>query len=130
MAESVSIAGNYHSGPLSVLMPLGVWGAIVLLWFWFTSLRALYDNYRHGDPAFRTINIFLFAYFLTKVFMFLVIFGAIEGDLASFAVLIGLSISINGGICRRAAVKARVTANSPIPLPAPARPRLQPFFPR
>lgn len=127
-AETVSISGAYHSGPLSVLMPFGAWGGIAILWFWFASLRALYDNFRYGDPAFRTINIFLFAYFITKVLLFLIIFGAIEGDLASFAVLIGLSISINGGIRRPVAVKAPVAAGPR--LPALGRPRFQPFFPR
>ncbi len=128
-ADTVSIAGNYHSGPLSVLMPFGAWGAIALLWFWFASLRALYDNYRYGDAAFRTINIFLFAYFAAKVLMFLFIFGAIEGDLAGFAVLIGLSISINGGIRRPVAVKSPIVASSGR-IPAPDRPRFQPFFSR
>lgn len=128
VAESVSVSGAYHSGPLSVLMPFGVWGAIALLWFWFASLRVLNNNLRYCDPAFRTINIFLFAYFITKVFMFLVIFGAIEGDLATFAVLIALSISINGGICRPAVVKVPVAVNRGVLVPS--RPRFQPFFPR
>jgi hypothetical protein len=127
-SEGVSVTGAYHSGPLSVLMPFGIWGAIALLWFWFASLRVLYDNSRFGDPSFRTINIFLFAYFIAKVVMFLLIFGGIEADLASFAVLIGLSISINGGIRRPAQVKVPVVTGAR--LPAPARPRFQPFFSR
>jgi hypothetical protein len=128
MADVVAIAQNYHSGPLSVLMPFGAWGAIALLWFWFASLRALYDNYRYGDPAFQTINIFLFAYFIAKILLFLVIFGALEGDLASFAVLIGLSVSINGGIRRPAPATAPVvekTGAAPL-----VRPRFQPFYQR
>jgi hypothetical protein len=129
-ADSVSISGAYHSGPLSVLMPFGAWGGIALLWFWFASLRALYSNLRYGDPAFRIINIFLFAYFISKIVLFLVIFGAIEGDLASFAVLIGLSVSINGGIRRPVAVHAPAVTGPRMPLPAPARPRFQPSFPR
>jgi hypothetical protein len=127
-ADTVSIAGNYHSGPLSVLMPFGAWGAIALLWFWVASLRVLYLNVRHGDPAFRTINIFLFSYFFTQILMFIVIFGAIEGDLASFAVIIGLSVSINGGIRRPVAVKAPAMESSRIPVPS--RPQIQSFFPR
>ena len=128
VAESVSISGNYHSGPLSVLMPFGIWGAIALLWFWFASIRALYANLRYGDPAFQTINTFLFAYFVAKALSFLVIFGALEGDLASFAVLIGLSISINGGIRRQVTAPAPVLDQAgPIPL---ARPQLRPFYQR
>jgi hypothetical protein len=127
-ADSVSITQNYHSGPLSVLMPFGAWGAIAVLWFWFASLRVLYDNYRYGDPAFKTVNIFLFAYYIAKIFMFLVIFGGLEGDLAQFTVLIGLSISINGGVRRPAAAAvplADKTGQNPL-----ARPRFQPFYQR
>jgi hypothetical protein len=60
--------------------------------------------------------------------MFIVIFGAIEGDLASFAVIIGLSVSINGGIRRPVAVKAPAMVSSRIPVPS--RPQIQSFFPR
>jgi hypothetical protein len=127
-ADAVSIAQNYHSGPLSVLMPFGAWGAVAVLWFWFASLRALYHNYRYGDPAFQTINVFLFAYFITKVLSFLVIFGGLEGDLAGFAVIIGLSVSINGGIQRPApAAVPLVDQTGAAPL---ARPRFQPFYQR
>jgi hypothetical protein len=125
-ADAVGITQNYHSGPLSVLMPFGAWGAIAILWFWFASLRALYDNYRYGDPAFQTINIFLFAYFIARVLLFLVIFGGLEGDLASFAALIGLSVSINGGIRRPAPMPVTdQTRSSPL-----ARPRFQSFYQR
>lgn len=125
-AEEVAISGNYHSGPLSVLMPFGAWGAIGLLWLWLVGFRALYANYRYGDPAFRVVNAFLFASFIVRVFMFLVVFGALENDVANFAVLLGLSVSINGGIHRRAVVKAPVVADTR--MPAPAQPRFQPFF--
>jgi hypothetical protein len=127
-ADEVAIAQDYHSGPLSVLMPFGAWGAIALLWFWFASLRALYSNYRHGDSGFQTVNLFLFAYFLVKVFFFLAVFGAIENDMADFAVLIGLSISINGGIRRPApAPLPKVDKAGAGPL---TRPRFQHFYQR
>ena len=127
VADEVSTTGNYHSGPLSVLMPFGAWGAIALLWFWIACLRALHANFRHGDPAFRIINGFLFAYYIAKILSFLIIFGAIEGDMSTFAVLIGLSVSINGGICRRAVAVKPVPHARVSPL---ARPQLQPAFPR
>jgi hypothetical protein len=127
-AEAVSISGNYHSGPLSVLMPFGIWGAIGLIWFWFASIRVLYANLRYGDPAFQIINTFLFAYFVAKVLSFLVIFGALEGDMAAFAVLIGLSISINGGIRRPVTASVPVTAKiENLPL---ASPQFQPVYQR
>jgi len=126
--ESVDITGNYHSGPLSVVIYLGVWGCIAVLWFFIASLRALYCNYRYGDAEFRVINIFLLAYFIVKVLHFLIIFGGLAGDMCSFTALIGLSVCVNGGIRRPALAPARaVDKNSDIPL---ARPRFQPFYPR
>ncbi|MEJ0088414.1 MAG: hypothetical protein WDM80_01440 [Limisphaerales bacterium] len=127
-ADLVSIAQNYHSGPLSVLMPFGAWGAIALLWFWFASLRALYLNYRCGNPTFQTINIFLFSYFLVKVVMFLFVFGGLEAGLPEFTVIIGLSVSINGGVCRPAPAPASIinrVEKDPL-----TRPRFQPFYQR
>ena len=124
--ESVDITGNYHSGPLSVVIYFGIWGVIAIFWFWIASLRALYLNYRYGDPAMRIINIFLLAYFIARVFLFLVIFGGLYGDMYYFAAIIGLSVSINGGV--RHPVKAPVQAvNKPSPAPL-ARPRFQPFY--
>jgi hypothetical protein len=124
--ESVDITGNYHSGPLSVVIYFGIWGVIAVLWFWIASLRALYLNYRYGDPGFRVINIFLLAYFITKVFVFLIIFGGLYGDMSYFAAIIGLSISINGGI--RHPVKAPIQAVNKAAAVPPARPRFQPFY--
>jgi hypothetical protein len=126
--ESVDLVGNFHSGPLSVVIYFGVWGCIALLWFWIASLRALYCNYRYGDAELRNINIFLLAYFLVKVLFFLIIFGSLYSDMYTFTALIGLSVSINGGIRRPAPAPARVVdKNSDAPL---ARPRFQPFYPR
>ena len=128
MADAVAISQNYHSGPLSVLMPFGAWGAIALLWFWFGSLRVLYFNYRYGDQAFLTINIFLFAYFIVKIFIFLVVFGGIESGVAEFAALVGLSVSINGGVRRPAPAQTPMVEK--IGAAPMARPRFQPFYQR
>jgi hypothetical protein len=124
--ESVDIAGNYHSGPLSVIIYFGIWGVIAILWFWIASLRALYCNYRYGEPCTRTINIFLLAYFIANIFQFLIVFGALNSQMYLFTAIIGLSVSVNGGICRPATVKTPLPAE-PSPL-ASSRPRLQPFF--
>jgi hypothetical protein len=122
-ADAVGIVGNWHSGPLSIVIPFGIWGVIALFWFWTASGRALFYNYRYGDSSLRSINIFLFAYFLAKIFSFLIVFGAFSNDMLGFAGIIGLSISINGGI-RKPALKAAATATKH--LPAPARQRFQP----
>src|SRR5207253_1637746 len=40
--DAAILAGDYHSGPLTVLIPFGVWGAIGWLWFLAAAIRALY----------------------------------------------------------------------------------------
>ncbi len=87
--QSVDITGNYHSGPLSVVIYFGIWGVLAIFWFWIASVRALYLNYRYGEPGFRVINIFLLAYFVAKVFLFLIIFGSLYSDMFIFTSIIG-----------------------------------------
>jgi hypothetical protein len=124
--QSVDLVGNYHSGPLSTVIPFGIWGVIALLWFWIASLRALYYNYRYGDAQLRTVNIFLLSYFTARVLLFLVIFGGLYSDMYYFTSIIGLSVSLNGGIRRPVALSVP-TANKTV-ASAPARPRFQPFY--
>jgi hypothetical protein len=125
---AVDIAQNYHSGPFSVVIPFGIWGVIAVLWFWIACLRALWLNYRYGDPALRTVNIFLLAYFIARIFLFLIVFGGLYGDMAYFTAAVGLSVSLNGGIRRPVRAPVRMAdRSSDVPL---ARPRFQPFYPR
>lgn len=123
-----TIAGDYHSGPLSVIIPFGIWGAIGFLWFLMAAGRALHSNYRYGDPALRTVNTLLFSFFLGYVIMFFVIFGSLYSDMGGFVVIVGLSISLNGGIRRASTVPQQQEIETKIPAPAPVRPRLQPFY--
>lgn len=97
-ASEATLAQDYHSGPLSIIIPFGVWGVLGWLWFLAAAFRALYWNYRNGDPAVQTINTFLLAYFAAKVILFFVVFGTFYKDLAVFAGIVGLSISLNNGI--------------------------------
>ena len=69
------LAGDYHNGPLSVLIPFGIYGMIAFVWFLFAGTRALYQNYKFGNPAYRTVNVFLLASFLVHAFYFFVFFG-------------------------------------------------------
>jgi hypothetical protein len=123
-----TIAGDYHNGPLSVILPFGIWGVIAFIWFLIAAGRALQANFRYGDPALRTVNTFLLAYFLAYVIMFFVIFGSLYSDMGGFVVIIGLSISLNGGIRRASAVPLQKEAETKIP--APMRPRFQPYYQR
>ncbi len=105
-----AMVGDYHNGPLSVIIPFGIWGVIGWLWFLATATRALYLNYRNSDPQLKTINRFLFAYFVARIIFFFFIFGGFYSDLAIFTGIVGLSISLNNGIRKRVPNLAYVPA--------------------
>lgn len=95
------IASDYHSGPFSVIIPFGIFGVIAIVWFLTASIIVLYKNYRYGPPDLQRVNNFFFAYFVARTIFFLFIFGALEVDLWAFAALIGLSLSVNGGVWQK-----------------------------
>ena len=97
------LTGDYHSGPLSVCVPFGIFGSLAFLAFLAVSMRALYLNYRYGSEEFRKLNCFLFAYFCGRAIFFFVAFGALSSDLYHFTGTIGLSIALNKGVCRKPA---------------------------
>jgi len=119
-----AVAGDYHSGPLSVVIPFGIWGVIALIWIWVAGVRALYDNYRYGEESLHRINSLFLAAFVGHILFYLFIFGSLESDVISFAAILGLSVSLNGGI-RRAAVEPVNAAATQF-----NRPRLQAVFQR
>jgi hypothetical protein len=98
--EGTELVGDYHNGPLSVILPFGIFGAIAFVWLLVAGIRVMYHNYLFGDPAFQTLNTFLFAYFVVKVIFFCAVFGSLNGDLPMFLGMLGLSISINGGVAK------------------------------
>jgi hypothetical protein len=70
---SLTLAGEYHSGPLSLIIPFGIWGVIAFLWFLGASIRVLWRNYKYGDPQIKTINTFFYRenlYFFRGVWWF------------------------------------------------------------
>lgn len=99
--EAAMVAGDYHSGPLSVIIPFGLGGAIAFLWFLGASFYTFYSNFRFGDPYLRHINALLLAFFMVQTFVFFFIFGSLYSDLLVFAGLAGLSVSLNGGVAKR-----------------------------
>jgi hypothetical protein len=100
--NSLALAYDYHNGPLSVIIPFGIWGCITVLWFLAAGFRVLRCNYRYGDPSLQTINAFLFAAYLAYVFQFMFIGGSLSLDVAKFVGVIGLSVALNGGMCEPA----------------------------
>lgn len=95
------LAGDYHSGPLSVFVPFGGIGSVFFLIFIAMCLRALHLNYRYSSPETLLTNRFLYAYFLTRLTFFLGVFGSFSYDLCHFVGCIGLSIALNRGIRQR-----------------------------
>jgi hypothetical protein len=117
----LAAAGDYHSGPLSLIITFGIWGVIGFFWFLTASIKALWANYKYGDPDSKRLNTFLLAYFIAKTIMFFFIFGNFYSDIMSFAGIIGVSVSLNGGVARPAPVpRPKIVFNRFRPLPMPA----------
>jgi hypothetical protein len=98
--DAAAFVGNYHSGPLSLVIPFGIYGAVTFAWFLGVAMRVLYRNHRYGDPALRQINAYLLAFFVARVAFFVFIFGVFYSDLAYFTGLVGLSVALNRGEAR------------------------------
>jgi hypothetical protein len=114
------VAGDYHNGPLSVLIPFGMFGAIAVLWLLGAGVKVLYWNYRYGDARLRQVNMTLLSFFLTQCIFFFFVFGAISSQLVMFLGILGLNVSLNGGVCRRPAVARQTAPSSPLAVPVPA----------
>lgn len=107
------LAGDYHNGPLSVIIPFGVWGVLAFGAFLVAAGRVLLANYRHGQPEMLLINRFLLAVFWADLIFFLVIFGDLAGDFQRFAGYAALSVALNGGMAS-ASAPAGVSDELPI----------------
>jgi len=103
--EGAELVGDYHNGPLSVILPFGIWGVIAWVWFLIGSVRVLRRNYLWGDSAYQRINAFLLAYFVARIVLFFAVFGSLYSDMAVFASLVALSVSLNGGVAQPAVVE-------------------------
>ena len=94
------LASDFHNGPLSVVIPFGIWGCLAFLWFIIVAIRVLYLNYRYSPPELKTLNMSLYAAFVGHTIFFLFIFGGLDFDMLAFCGLLGLSVSLNGGVRR------------------------------
>lgn len=120
--EGLAIAGDYHSGPLSTLMPFGVWGAIGICWLMGATLFVTYRNYKYGDPELRAYNVYALASCISSIIAFFFIFGAFNNAMVGYGGLAGFSIALNGGLAKRPAK----TASNPLIKSRPALPVTQP----
>jgi O-Antigen ligase len=105
--DAMALADDFHNGPLSIIIPLGIWGVIGFLWFLIVAARIFHANYRYSSPALQTMNAFMFAVFISKTFYFLFVYGSFYEDMLQFTAWLGLSVSLNGGVCRPARKTAR-----------------------
>ena len=101
--EGAMVAGNFHNGPISVILPLGISGLIAFLWVLIAGYRVLSWNLRFGDARLRRINRALLSYYLANCISFFLIFGDLNAQLYLFLGICGFSVSLNGGVKRRAA---------------------------
>ena len=98
--EEILVSGNYHSGPLTLIIPFGIFGVIAFAWFCLSGFRVLYRNYRFGDPEIKKVNIFLISYFSAYLVFFLSVYGQFDMDLCMFTGMVGFSIALNGGVAK------------------------------
>lgn len=127
--QGLALAGDYHNGILSVLIPFGVWGLITYVWFMAAGLWVLYNNMKHGNPALQTVNMLLFGLCLLDFVSFLSCKGGlwISNGCGYWAGHVGLSVALNNGVCRE---KSPVAAERTAMQPARTFPRLRPGFQR
>lgn len=104
--ETAMIAGDFHSGPLSLIIGFGLPGTVTLAAFLFAGWRVVRANHAHSPPELRAINSFIYAYFLCRSAFFLFVVGDAASDLAHFTGLIGASVALNGGVLSRAPAAA------------------------
>lgn len=87
-----------------MIIPFGIWGAIVFVWFILAGFRVTYFNYRYGDPSLRVINTFLFTTFIITTLQFYG--GSLATGMGFFTGVLGLSVCLNRGVCRKPARQA------------------------
>jgi len=117
--QGLAVSGDYHSGPLSTLMPFGIWGAIGIVWLMAATFFVVYRNYRYGEPDLRIYNVYLLASCIGSIVGFLFLFGAFSDSIGGFAGMAGMSIAMNGRLARpqpKAVASPRI---KPLPAPAP-----------
>jgi hypothetical protein len=116
--EEAIVTGDYHNGPLCLLIPFGIWGLVGFVWLLVAGGVVLYRNYHFSEASTRNLNIFLFSSFLARATFFFVGFGSLYTDLSIFLGLFGLSVAVNG-------VRSRQPDEVPVPeraetIPVPA----------
>lgn len=116
--EGALVAGDYHNGPLSIMIPFGIFGLLGFSWLILAGIHLLYRNYRYGEPAFRKTNTFLLSFFIGRAVFFFVGFGSLHSDLSLFLGALGLSVALNGIRNKKWLSLANAPVELPLALPA------------
>jgi hypothetical protein len=129
MGEKISaiewalVGSWYHSGPLTLIVCLGLPGTVTFAWFLLASGRWLKRQWIQSRPELRIINLFIYGIFLERVIFFVFFYGQIELDMILFTSLVGFSLAINGVPARAPVPSApfalpfsSITAKEPEPL--------------
>jgi O-antigen ligase len=111
--ERSLLVGDYHSGPLTVLVPFGIPGALAFVAFIYYSWRQLRAMWLRGNPELRTVNRFLYGYFLTRLAVYIFIYGQFNLDLIVFTGLVGMSVAINRNYVVRMRGQVQLPATEP-----------------
>jgi hypothetical protein len=90
-----AMAGDYHNGPLSVIIPFGIWGAMAFLWVLYAGTRYLYKVYQDSSEELKGVNRFLLALFLARILFFFFVFGSFYNDFYHLTGILGLSVALN-----------------------------------
>jgi hypothetical protein len=97
-ADFAASVGDYHNGPLSIIIPFGLYGVVGFGWFFIAGIWVVHRNYRYGRGDLQRINTFIYAFYLAKVIFFVVIFGSMYSDMFQFVGLVGFNVALNGGV--------------------------------
>jgi hypothetical protein len=114
----LAISGDYHSGPLSTLMPFGIWGAISFIWISLAALYVLYRNYLYGDQELKAFNRYCLVFLITGIIGFLFIFGAYAEVIDMITRIVGISVALNWGMRGPKPVPASNPAIRALPRPS------------
>jgi hypothetical protein len=110
--QALALSSDYHNGPLSVVLPFGIWGVLTMVWFFAGSIWVVYRNYRFSPPELQPLNAFLFATYVWAIVSF---YGSsLATGMSVFTGVLGLSVAINRGV-RREPTENRV--NIPFSMP-------------
>lgn len=124
--EEALVTGDYHQGILTLIIPLGLWGFIAFVAFCIGGFRYLHQNYLYGNPELKGANTFLLSLFVMKMIWYFIFYGEFFLDLMMLTGIVGLSLTLNGGVAHRIEEPDRSAER--MQEPSSWR-RLQPAFP-